>query len=103
MGARERWPVCLCVSSVGRLGGSAHVFIEPPTYIHSAEEVAQQSAKLVTFLDLAGHARYLKTTLSGMVRQTNRQSDRPPSMSCDGRGRPCRHRGRANATLNLTN
>lgn len=34
----------------------------------SAEEVQQHSAKLVSFIDLAGHEKYLKTTLSGMVR-----------------------------------
>ncbi len=33
----------------------------------SAEEIQQQSAKVVSFIDLAGDERYMKTTLSGMV------------------------------------
>lgn len=33
----------------------------------SAEEVMQRSRKVVSFIDLAGHEKYLKTTLSGMV------------------------------------
>jgi hypothetical protein len=93
--------VCVCVYRRS-VGWGAHVFIEPYMHNHSAAEVAQQSAKLVTFLDLAGHARYLKTTLSGIVRQTNKQIDRPPSMSCDGRNHPCRHRPRASEILNPT-
>lgn len=36
----------------------------------------QRSSKLVSFLDLAGHARYLKTTLSGMVRSIHACTDR---------------------------
>jgi hypothetical protein len=74
--------VCFCLLVRSGAGGpinlthtdsDAHTSIYIPTpkptrpHTHSAEELVQQSAKLVAFLDLAGHSRYLKTTLSGMV------------------------------------
>lgn len=31
-----------------------------------SEEICERSSKLVTFLDLAGHRKYLKTTVSGL-------------------------------------
>lgn len=31
------------------------------------EELCQQSSKLVTFIDLAGHPKYLKTTVCGLT------------------------------------
>jgi GTPase len=48
----------------------------------SAEEVQQHSAKLVSFIDLAGHEKYLKTTLSGMVRTHATHSSREADLLC---------------------
>lgn len=33
----------------------------------TAEEICEESSKLVTFLDLAGHPKYLKTTVCGLT------------------------------------
>lgn len=33
----------------------------------SAEEICEMSSKIVTFLDLAGHQKYLKTTIFGLT------------------------------------
>ncbi len=33
----------------------------------SAEEICSQSAKILTFIDLAGHNKYLKTTIFGLT------------------------------------
>ena len=33
----------------------------------SAEEICKASAKLITFIDLAGHHKYLKTTVFGLT------------------------------------
>ena len=33
----------------------------------SAEEICEASAKLITFIDLAGHHKYLKTTVFGLT------------------------------------
>lgn len=35
--------------------------------LHTAEEICEASTKLITFLDLAGHQKYLKTTIFGMT------------------------------------
>uniref|UniRef100_A0A4D5RA46 GTP-binding protein 2 n=1 Tax=Scolopendra viridis TaxID=118503 RepID=A0A4D5RA46_SCOVI len=35
--------------------------------LHTAEEICEASTKLLTFLDLAGHQKYLKTTIFGMT------------------------------------
>lgn len=32
----------------------------------TAEEIRDRSSKLITFLDLAGHKKYLKTTVAGL-------------------------------------
>jgi GTPase len=37
------------------------------SHLGSSEEIQKQSAKIVSFIDLAGHEKYLKTTVSGMV------------------------------------
>ena len=34
---------------------------------HTQEEVLKESSKLVTFVDLCGHERYLKTTVFGLT------------------------------------
>uniref|UniRef100_T1IIR6 Tr-type G domain-containing protein n=1 Tax=Strigamia maritima TaxID=126957 RepID=T1IIR6_STRMM len=34
---------------------------------HTAEDICEASSKLITFLDLAGHYKYLKTTIFGMT------------------------------------
>ena len=33
----------------------------------SAEEICEASSKLITFIDLAGHPKYLKTTVFGLT------------------------------------
>ena len=33
----------------------------------SAEEICEASAKLLTFIDLAGHQKYIKTTVFGLT------------------------------------
>lgn len=33
----------------------------------SAEEICENSTKLITFIDLAGHQKYLKTTITGLT------------------------------------
>jgi hypothetical protein len=33
----------------------------------SAEEICEVSSKIITFLDLAGHQKYLKTTIFGLT------------------------------------
>ena len=33
----------------------------------SAEEICEGSSKLITFIDLAGHQKYLKTTVFGLT------------------------------------
>lgn len=33
----------------------------------SAEEICELSSKIITFLDLAGHQKYLKTTIFGLT------------------------------------
>lgn len=33
----------------------------------TAEEICEASAKLITFIDLAGHHKYLKTTVFGLT------------------------------------
>lgn len=33
----------------------------------SAEEICENSSKLVTFIDLAGHQKYMKTTVFGLT------------------------------------
>lgn len=32
----------------------------------TAEEICENSTKLITFLDLAGHRKYLRTTVQGL-------------------------------------
>lgn len=32
----------------------------------TAEEICEESTKLVTFLDLAGHKKYIRTTIKGL-------------------------------------
>lgn len=46
----------------------------------TAEEISEQSTKLVTFMDLAGHRRYMKTTvqaLSGQISEREKSLLRP--------------------------
>lgn len=50
-------------SATGGSNGGAHV-----TRQFTAQELAARSAKVVTLYDLAGHERYLKTTVLGMTR-----------------------------------
>ena len=33
----------------------------------SADEIAENATKLITFIDLAGHQKYLRTTISGIT------------------------------------
>lgn len=33
----------------------------------SAEEICEASSKLITFIDLAGHQKYMKTTIFGLT------------------------------------
>ena len=33
----------------------------------SAEEICEASSKLITFIDLAGHQKYIKTTIFGLT------------------------------------
>lgn len=33
----------------------------------TAEEICDMSAKLITFMDLAGHRKYLRTTVQGLT------------------------------------
>lgn len=33
----------------------------------TSEEICENSAKLITFMDLAGHKKYLKTTIAGLT------------------------------------
>ncbi|KAH6941783.1 hypothetical protein HPB50_023589 [Hyalomma asiaticum] len=42
---------------------------QPVTYGHcrSPEELCERSAKLITFIDLAGHQKYLRTTVFGLT------------------------------------
>jgi GTPase len=38
--------------------------------VHAAmgdQEICEQSAKIITFIDLAGHEKYLRTTLFGLT------------------------------------
>ncbi|KAI8140494.1 P-loop containing nucleoside triphosphate hydrolase protein [Fennellomyces sp. T-0311] len=37
------------------------------THITTWEEICEASSKVITFLDLCGHAKYLRTTISGMT------------------------------------
>ena len=37
------------------------------TTCNSAEEICENSSKLVTFIDLAGHQKYQRTTISGLT------------------------------------
>ena len=39
---------------------------------HTQEEVLKESSKLVTFVDLCGHERYLKTTVFGLTGASRR-------------------------------
>lgn len=34
---------------------------------HTVEEILEAASKLVTFIDLAGHQKYLKTTIFGLT------------------------------------
>ena len=33
----------------------------------TADEIAENATKLITFIDLAGHQKYLRTTISGLT------------------------------------
>ena len=33
----------------------------------SAEEICERASKLITFIDLAGHKKYMKTTIFGLT------------------------------------
>lgn len=41
--------------------------VQSTTQKHSWDEICKRSSKIVSFIDLAGHERYLKTTIFGMT------------------------------------
>lgn len=44
-------------------------FVQVINYSESrtAEDICEQSSKLITFIDLAGHHKYLRTTIFGLT------------------------------------
>lgn len=45
------------------------IFVQVINYSESrtAEDICEQSSKLITFIDLAGHHKYLRTTIFGLT------------------------------------
>ncbi|XP_061889067.1 GTP-binding protein 2b isoform X1 [Entelurus aequoreus] len=69
LGFNSRGQVSTCVSQQGVQGSAHPMSVQVVDYSHSrsAEEICESSSKMITFMDLAGHHKYLKTTIFGLT------------------------------------
>lgn len=56
----------------------------------TAEEICESSSKMITFIDLAGHHKYLHTTIFGLTSSYCPDCACSSSVYWDRRGAPCR-------------